>query len=109
MKAAYWEVDPERGQFFVDPKIPGQVALLPATSSLENLPSMLHDRFKGHWVSIEDVQEFVLAETDFSDVIHLKRRTLLRMERAKPPQIKVIGRERDRAGEYPDGTMILFL
>ena len=35
MKAAYWEVDPERGQFFVDPKIPGQVALLPATSSLE--------------------------------------------------------------------------
>jgi three-Cys-motif partner protein len=109
MKSAYWKVDPERGRYFVDPKHPEQVALLPAKSSLEQLPGILRRRFRGEWVPIELVADFVLAGTDFVDDMHLRRKTLQRMEQVSPPQILIRGRRRDIAGQYPFGTQIHFL
>jgi three-Cys-motif partner protein len=108
MKAAYWKTDPERGRVFVDPKYPNQIGLLPATSSLQQLPAILRNKFQGKRVDISVVADFVLSETDFSDTIHLRHRTLLKMETSTPPQIEVTGRKRPIPGQYK-GAKILFL
>ena len=62
-------------------------------------------------IPIEEVLRFVLEETPYSEAMHLKQKTLGKMERESPSSIQVerpAGSQK-RAGTYPDGTFIQFL
>src|ERR1700693_4679599 len=111
MKQAMWRADPEAGQIFSDRSDPRQMVLL-QTGAEAGLTEVLRKRFKGSgFVPIEAAELFVLVETPYSEKIHLKRKTLARMEKASPTQLDVRrpNGARDRAGEYPSGTMMKFI
>jgi three-Cys-motif partner protein len=111
MKEAMWKADPERGQAFSDRTDPDQMILL-QTGGEVGLEATLTRQFRGKgFVSIEEVERFVLVDTPFCEARHLKRRTLAPMERATPPRIEV-GRPQGspiRAGSYPRLTILKFL
>jgi len=61
-------------------------------------------------IDIAQVIEYVLVETDYSEMSHLKKRTLGPMEKEGPAVLSVerpTGK-RKRPGEYPDGTRLRF-
>ena len=107
MKQAMWKADPLRGQVFSD-RTEGQFVLIKAGAEV-GLRDSLREHFRGNrWVPIEEIEEYVLVATPYSEKIHLKRKTLGVMERADPPEIEVRGRKRNIAGQYPPGTEIKF-
>lgn len=111
MKQAMWKVDPEGGQVFSDRSDPRQMVLLQAGGE-SGLSRMLQERFRREgFVAIETVERFVLEETPYSEKMHLKRKTLGKMERASPSQLEVRRPRgaRERAGDYPSGTMLKLL
>ncbi len=112
MKQAMWKADPERGQVFSDRTDTSQMVLLKPEPDLGFLRKLLVARFRRQgWVGIDQVQDFVLQDTPYSEGIHLKRLTLKPMELEVPPVIEVrrpLG-ARNRPGDYPTGTRIRFL
>lgn len=112
MKEAMWRADPEQGQVFSDLTESAQMVLVQPSPDLGLLKSLLRQKFRGRgWVHIDEVTEFVLKETPYSESIHLKRRTLGPMEREKPSLVEVrrpLG-SRNRPGDYPPGTRLKFL
>jgi len=113
MKIAMWSADLVGGQAFSDRTLGGdQTVLFEPSPDLAALKAALQRQFRGdHLVSIEDVEDFVLFETPYSEVKHLKERTLAPMERAKPPEIRAYGggTKPRRTYTYPAGTKIRFL
>jgi three-Cys-motif partner protein len=112
MKQAMWKADPVGGQRFSDRDTSGQLTLLSADPDLAALQKALQKQFRGKgWVRIEEITEFVLIGTPYSEAIHLKRRTLALMEKAAPPKIEVRRPPgaRKMAGAYKEGTQIRFL
>ena len=112
MKQAMWKADPERGQVFSDLTDTNQMVLLESTPDLARLRNLLRHRFQGHgWVGIDQVEEFVLKDTPYSEAIHLKRLTMAPMEREVPPLMEVVRPpgSRNRPGDYPSGTRIRFV
>jgi three-Cys-motif partner protein len=107
-KHAAWKADPASGQVFSDASDQNQLLLL---SPLPPLRDLLLTHFAGRgWVRIEDVTEYVLIDTDYSEGIHLRSRTLGAMEGEQPSPLDVrrpIGK-RNRRGEYPAGTLLRF-
>jgi hypothetical protein len=73
---------------------------------------VLRTKFRGEgWVSIDDVEKFVLVGTIFSETMHLRRETLGAMELEKSTVLEVrppVGK-RNVAGQYPPGTHLRFL
>jgi hypothetical protein len=55
------------------------------------------------------VEQFVLTETPYSEVIHLKRKTLARMEADNLVEASRMNGTRRRRGTYPNGTLLRFL
>lgn len=113
MKEAMWKADPRSGQVFSDRTDPHQGVLFEAGSEA-GLRHLLQQQFRGKgWTAIEEVERFVLEDdsSPYSEVIHLKRRTLKPMEEAAQPSIEVRrpAGARRRPGEYPEGTRINFL
>ena len=112
MKEAMWRVDPMLGQSFSDNTDSRQIVFLADEVNYEHIKDLLMKRFSNKgWVSIKEVEDFVLFDTPYSEKIHLKRKTLAPMERESPSLINVQGQagSRRRAGTYPDGTLIEFL
>ena len=112
MKEAMWRVDPISGQVFSDRTDAREMVLFEFTPNLSSLQKLLSARFRGAgWVDIDQVRDFVLMDTPFSEAIHLKHRTLKPMERADPPLIVVERPKgaRNRPGDYPSKTKIRFL
>lgn len=112
MKEAMWRADPIQGETFSDRTDPAQLVLLQPEPDLSRLRKLLQERFQGKgWIRIDDVENFVLLDTPYSEVIHLKRRTLEIMERKDPPliQVKRTPGAREHPGQYPAGTQIRFL
>ena len=112
MKQAMWRADPVRGQIFSDLTDTRQMVMFQPTPNLDELIKLLRERFTGKgWVNIQEVSDFVLFDTPYSEAIHLKTRTLKPMEQESPPLINARGHEGRprRAGTYPDGTLIKFL
>jgi three-Cys-motif partner protein len=111
MKQAMWKADPLSGQTFSDRTDSGQMVLLDPNNDLQ-LQYLLQKVFRGRsFVRIEEISRFVLEETAYSEVSHLKMKTLAPMEKHSPPLIKVqrpLGKP-NRAGSYPEGTKILFI
>jgi three-Cys-motif partner protein len=107
-KQAAWKADPTTGRIFSDASDPNQLLLV---NPLPPLRDLLLSRFRGEgWIDIAQVTEYVLVETDYSEMSHLKKRTLGRMEGEGPAVLSVERpvRKRKRAGEYPDGTRLRF-
>ena len=112
MKEAMWRVDPKQGQSFSDNTDSRQIVFLSDEVNYEHIKDLLMKRFSNKgWVSVKEVEDFVLFDTPYSEKIHLKRKTLAPMERESPSLINVQGQagSRRRAGTYPDGTLIEFL
>jgi hypothetical protein len=73
------------------------------------LRRLLHDNFRGKgWVPIEEVSDFVLEDTAYSEISHLKRATLAPMEKEGLIEAQRPG-EKPRRGTFPDGTKLRFL
>jgi three-Cys-motif partner protein len=112
MKEAMWRADPLGGEAFSDLTDTRQMTLLEPAADLLALQRLLQERFHGRaWVDIEDVERFVLEETPYSETIHLRRRSLGEMEKAKPSAVEARrpAGKRDRPGEYPAGTKLRFV
>ncbi len=109
MKEAMWRADPVGGQVFSDRSVSGQGVLFEPEADTTPLRRQLQGRFRDKgWVPIEEVSDFVLEETAYSELIHLKRATLAPMEKEDFLEAKRPG-ERGRRGTFPSGTKIRFL
>ena len=111
MKEAMWRADPLGGEAFSDLTDTRQMTLLEQAPDLVALQRLLQERFRGRGlIDIADVERFVLEETPYSETIHLRRRTLGEMEKAKPAAVEVRrpAGKRERPDEYPVGTRLKF-
>jgi hypothetical protein len=111
MKEAMWKADPGGGAIFSDRTNEDQIVLFEKSPNLALLRSMLTTRFRGQGLTdISEIERYVLIDTPFSETIHLKKATLLPMEKSESTLIQVrrpIGKI-NRAGSYPPGTKIKF-
>lgn len=110
MKRAMWKADPEGGKAFSDYiALNPQLTLVPAGVPGQPLSDLLVARFKGRgWTPIEDIEKFVLTDTIYSESMHLKRKTLAPMERAKSIVVRRPAGKKSIPGQYPPGTAIRF-
>jgi three-Cys-motif partner protein len=110
MKQAMWKADPLSGQVFSDRTDAGQMVLLKSSDDL-GLRHQLQIKFKGAgYIPIQEIEDFVLEQTAYSEAMHLRRYTLAPMENEIPPLINVqrpMGSQ-NRKGTYPDGTRVEF-
>jgi three-Cys-motif partner protein len=90
MKEAMWTVDPTGAYDFSDFTNPDQPVLFTLQPDYELLKRMLINRFRGTTVSIQELEDYILAETPFRKTGY-KTEVLKPMEKAKPPQIHVLG------------------
>ncbi len=86
MKRAMWKVDPTGTFQFSDYSNPYQPLLLLDKPNYEDLQRLLRNQFQGQDVSIDEIEEYVLAETPY---ITFKREGLAPLESAAPPKILV--------------------
>jgi three-Cys-motif partner protein len=109
MKEAMWKVD-EGGTFqFSDATDPAQNVLFEAGPDVADLRAKLIAAFHDKSVSIEALEEFVLANTPYRET-HLRKPILVPMEKAIPPGIAVISAPSKRKrGQFPPGTVIKFV
>jgi hypothetical protein len=107
MKGAMWKADRLGGQFFSDWTDTNQTVLFDPGQQ-QGLRYELQRRFAGKgFMRIEELSDFVLFETAYSETSHLKQLTLMPMEKERV--IEVQGTRGRRIGHYPDGTRIRFL
>ena len=108
MKDAMWNVDPTGRFQFSDFTNPDQAVLFQLEPDFAQLTAQITARFAGCEPAVEEIEEFVLAQTPFKQT-HYKRHVLKKLEYADPPQIEIVqapeGRHR---GTYPAGTVIRF-
>jgi hypothetical protein len=106
-KQAAWKADPHTGRMFSDADDPNQGFLV---SPIPPLRELLKQHFGGRRsVRIEDIEEWVRIETDYSETSHLKTRALGPMEIAGELTADgPTGRARRRPGQYPPGTFVHF-
>ncbi len=108
MKDAMWNVDPS-GQFqFSDFTNPNQPVLFDPDPDFESLKNLILEHFADRDSTVEEIREFVLAETPFK-ASHYKRHVLKALEDEDPPGLEIVKSPRKRHGTYPDGTVIRFL
>ena len=106
MKEAMWKTD-ETGEFtFSDIRDPNQTVLFQKSPNFIQLKKLILHKFKGKKVSIEELEEFTLAETPYRET-HLRKPILIPMEIEEPPSIIVTNRKRRKS--YPKGCIITFL
>ncbi|MBV8202548.1 MAG: three-Cys-motif partner protein TcmP [Acidobacteria bacterium] len=110
MKEAMWRADPVAGQVFSDRSVSGQGVLFEPQADVAILRRQLEERFRGQgWVAVEEVADFVLEETAYSEIIHLKRATLAPMENEGVLAAQGPPETRRRRGTFPGGTKVRFL
>jgi three-Cys-motif partner protein len=110
MKEAMWKVDPEGSFKFSDATVnPNQPLLFESEPNYLSLRKELLRRFSAKEVSVEEIEDFVLAATPFRET-HFKRQILKPMEEASPPELRVISAKPGRKkGNFPEGTRLKFL
>ena len=104
MKEAMWKVDPS-GEFkFSDATDPNQMVMF-GDPPFEILRAQILERFSNREVTVQEVEEFVLAETAFRET-HYKRQVLATLEKSSPPGlIPVNPRPARRPATYGDPMM----
>jgi three-Cys-motif partner protein len=101
MKDAMWKAAPDGSYSFVAGRS-GQQVLLGDETHVDVLARQLVARFSGMTVPIEDIEEFVLVETDYRLGV-LKRKTLTPMQRDG-----LLTTNRARRGSFTAGTLVTF-
>ncbi|HEY6323241.1 MAG TPA: hypothetical protein VJA16_16985 [Thermoanaerobaculia bacterium] len=105
-----WKADPAGGQVFSDRSMSGQGVLFESGADITPLRRQLQNRFRGQGlVPIEEVSDYVLEETAYSELVHLKRATLAPMEHEGLVEAYRPRDKRSRRGTFPDGTKLRFL
>lgn len=103
MKHAMWKVDPVLGRRFSDQE-DGMLSLFGTDPDLAVLRDQILHEFAGSTVTIEQVERFVLTDTDYLPKSHLKNKTLKPLEK---DGFIVAVEGRNRHG-YPAGCSITF-
>ena len=105
MKESMWKVDPTGTYEFSDNTNPNQLLLF-SQPDYTILQRMLSNHFKGQTIGVEDVEEYVIAETPF---YKFKTEALRPMEEAR--QVLAISTDpKRRKGTFAEGkTQIRFL
>jgi len=108
MKEAMWAVDPSGAFHFSDYTSQNQTMSLFANGpDFDRLKNMILSRFKGNVVLVDDLEDFVIAQTPFLKT-HFRRQILAPME--KENEIEVVeGKLSRRRGSFPGGTRIRFM
>ncbi len=107
MKEAMWGVDPGGGFAYYDTTASGQEVLFEKTPNLLLLRRMLGERFgRRADVPFAEIEEFVLMDTPYLPNRHLKRGTLVPME--KEGTISVKRPDGKRGGSFPQGCVVDF-
>ncbi|AWM85544.1 three-Cys-motif partner protein TcmP [Microvirga sp. 17 mud 1-3] len=105
MKEAMWKADPAGGYTFSDATVPDQLVMFGPEVALQRLESDLVNRFGGQSARVEDIEEFVVAETAFREA-HYKG-VLRELERSG--KLEVINpKQGRRRGTFPAGTSVRF-
>jgi three-Cys-motif partner protein len=109
MKEVMWNADPIEGCQFSDRIDSQQSVIFEKNPNTSPLRQMLIREFKGKgWVSIGDIERYVLLKTPYCENKHLKRATLKPLE-ASPERIINVNRPVGKPkGTYPEGTEIRF-
>jgi hypothetical protein len=107
MKEAMWKVD-DTGSFqFSDHNdARGLMSLFSAHPNLAPLREAVLKTFKGRQISIEDLRDWVISETEFLPK-HLKIPVLAPMEQAGEVSV-VNAAPKRRKGTFSDGTILKF-
>lgn len=106
MKEAMWKTAPF-GDYKFKSSTANQLTLGIEPTDFEPLSKALLDEYSyGEWVTIDEVEEFVMSDKTDYHTGHLKRQTLLPMERANI--LKVDSDVPRSRGNYPPGTRLLF-
>jgi three-Cys-motif partner protein len=107
MKDAMWKVD-DTGSFQFSDHYDsrGLLSLFSAQPNLAPLQDAISKNFKGRSISIENLQEWVIAETEFLSK-HLKRPVLAPMEEAGEVSVANPTSKR-RKGTFSPGTILKF-
>jgi len=110
MKEAMWKVDRDGTFKFSDATVnPNQTVLFESEPNYASLKKELLQKFRGKNVSVEEIEDFVVAFTPFRET-HFKRQILKPMEEADLPELKVTAAKRGRKkGNFPEGTRVKFL
>jgi hypothetical protein len=104
MKRTMWGVDQTGGFEFSDFSNPYQPLLL-TQPNYEDLQRLLTQHFKGKIVKLDDIREYVLAETPY---VNYKKEALKLMETDSPPKIRIIHPPLKRVkGTFADDTMLV--
>jgi len=103
MKHAMWKVSPSGDYSFSD-RHAHQLYLFGMNPDLSPLRHALLNRFRGQTVTIEEIERFVLVETNYLST-HIRSKTLKPMEQEGLIQVLT---PRKRAFTYPSGTKIRF-
>jgi three-Cys-motif partner protein len=108
MKEAMWKVDP-MGEFkFSDATDPNQLVMF-GEPNVDILRRQILERFSGRETSVQELEEFVLADTAFRET-HYKRQVLAVLEKSTPPALIALNpRAGRRPGTYGDPAMRLRL
>ena len=107
MKDAMWKADPSGRFQFSDFTDANQPVLFELEPDFDQLAGQIIGQFSGCEVTVEKIEEFVLAETPFKSS-HYKKNVLRKLEFADPPLIGIVRSPRKRRGTYPPGTVIRF-
>jgi hypothetical protein len=99
-----WSTDPSGGVTFADRSAGQEVLFSRENTDVGPLRAALLARFSGGEANIEDVHEFVLAETPYA-ASHYKR-VIAGLEREG--RITVVNDKRKRKMTYPERTRITF-
>lgn len=110
IKQAMWRADPLHGEEFSDLTDTNQIVLFTVSPDLTLLKRLLQRHFQGSgWIGIQQVEQFLLKDTPFSEAIHLKRLTLKPVELEDDIEVRRPFGSRNRPGDYPAGTRIKFV
>ncbi len=106
MKQAIWAVDPTGNFRYAYAANPNQMRLLDTEPDFQALRTELARAFAGETVSVEEIREFVLTQTQFLDT-HYKKQVLAPMEREGA--ITIPSSPRKQRFAYPDRTRVKFV
>lgn len=106
MKRAMWTVDPVDGGRFSDREhASGQLSLFGSEAVDGQVQRALVERFRGQRVSVDEIQRFVVVETDYGP--QHWRRALRALEESG--RARAVDRPSARAGTFAAGTVVDFV
>ena len=104
MKEAMWKVDNTGEYTFSDNTDPNQTVLFELEPNYGILKRMIVEKFRGKFVSIEEIEEFVIESTPFL-IKHIRKPILIPMENSY--DISILSQRRKNS--YPEGCKIKFI